>query len=463
MRISISGLGKLGASMAAAITSRGHEVVGVDVNSDAVDAVNAGRAPVQETGLEELIAANKDRLRATLDQKEAVLATDLTFVIVPTPTDETGMFSTQYAIWAFREIGKALAAKTDYHTVVLTSTVAPGATRRDLLSALERESGRRCGPDFGLCYSPEFIALGSVIRDFLNPDFTLVGEFDSRSGQALENAYAEIMLNDPPCKRMSIENAELTKLAVNTFVTTKIAYANMLTAICERLPNGDIDVVSDALGQDRRIGRQYLTGGLGYGGPCFPRDNIALNAFSKTVGIDAIIARATDQLNRLQTDAIAKRLANLAPQDGTVAILGLAYKPHSHVVEESQAVRIALALADEGLRVIGYDPLARQTAQLELKDKAVMLDDLQMCIGQADVIVVATPDPAFSRLSASDFPKKDPQVIVYDCWRHLAQNLEKAPYIRYMALGLSEVGRLNTESDMSDRNILDKVTLSSEE
>ncbi len=119
--------------MAAAIASRGHEVIGVDINAHAVDAVNDGREPVQETGLGEMIAANRDRIRATLDQREAVEQTDITFVIVPTPTDETGMFSTQYAVWAFREIGKALAKKDDYHLVVLTSTVAPGATRRDLI------------------------------------------------------------------------------------------------------------------------------------------------------------------------------------------------------------------------------------------------------------------------------------------------------------------------------------------
>lgn len=438
MKVSISGLGKLGASMAAAIASRGHEVVGVDINAHAVDAVNNGHAPVGETGLEEMISANQDRIRATVDQQEAVLSTDLTFVIVPTPTDESGMFSTQYAVWAFREIGKALAKKDDYHLVVLTSTVAPGAMRRDLLPVLEEESGRRCGTDFGLCYSPEFIALGSVIRDFLNPDFTLVGEFDSRSGETLENAYREIMVNDAPCKRMSIENAELSKLAVNTFVTTKIAYANLLAALCEQLPNGDVDVVTDAIGQDRRIGRRYLSGGLGFGGPCFPRDNKALNAFSDTVGVDALIARSTDEFNRSQTNRLAIKLAAILPPGGTVAILGAAYKPHSHVVEESHSIKLALALANAGVRVTAFDPLARETAQLELKDKAVVLDDLPRCIDGADLVVVATPDPAFSDLQPEDFPQRDPKIVVYDCWRHLAHRLDGVDHIRYIALGRAE-------------------------
>src|SRR5215471_485833 len=177
MKISIVGLGKLGASMAAAFASKGHSVVGVDVNHSAVDAVNAGRAPVQETGLEELIVGNRERLRATLSHEDAILSSDLTFVIVPTPSDDRGAFSLQYAAFAFREIGKALAKKTSRHTVVLTSTVLPRATRHGLLPVLERHSGKKGGSDFGLCYSPEFIALGSVIRDFLNPDFLLIGEF----------------------------------------------------------------------------------------------------------------------------------------------------------------------------------------------------------------------------------------------------------------------------------------------
>jgi UDPglucose 6-dehydrogenase len=348
------------------------------------------------------------------------------------------MFSTQYAVWAFREIAKALAEKDDYHLLVLTSTVAPGATRRDLVPVLESESRRRCGADFGLCYSPEFIALGSVIHDFLNPDFTLVGEFDTKSGETLEKAYEEILLNNAPCKRMSIENAELTKLSVNTFVTTKIAYANFMASICERLPGGDVDVVTDAIGQDRRIGHNYLKGGLGFGGPCFPRDNIALNAFSETIGVDAKIARATDNSNRAQTNQLALKLAALLPPGGTVAILGLAYKPFSHVIEESHSIKLALALADVGIRVTAFDPLARESGQIELKDKAVVLDDLKNCIDGADLVVVATPDPMFAELSAEDFPAHDPKLIVYDCWRLLEPELGGAKHLRYIALGRAE-------------------------
>ncbi|MBI3491819.1 MAG: UDP-glucose/GDP-mannose dehydrogenase family protein [Acidobacteria bacterium] len=388
---SIVGLGKLGASMAAAIASRGFKVVGVDVNAHAVDAVNAGRAPAQETDLGDLIAANRERLRATTSHREAILESDVTFVIVPTPTDESGGFSLQYAAWAFGEIGDALARKHNYHLVVLTSTVLPGSTRYGLLPILEQRSGKQCGVDFGVCYSPEFIALGSVIRDFLHPDFTLVGEFDDRSGRTLADAYAAILPKPPPCQRMSLENAELTKIAVNTFVTTKVAYANMLADLCERIPGGDVDVVSEALGLDARIGRRYLTGALGYGGPCFPRDNVALGYLARVLGTRAELAETTDRMNRSLAGTVLERL-NLSIVHGTtVAVLGLAYKPFSHVIEESQGIALAKALSRHGARVVAHDPLASSLASHELKDHGLVLDSLHDCLRQASVVVITTP------------------------------------------------------------------------
>jgi UDPglucose 6-dehydrogenase len=433
---SIIGMGKLGASMAAAIASRGFKVIGVDLNQRAVDLVNAGHAPVLETKLEETIAANHERLRATLSHHEAIMNSDVSFVIVPTPSDERGAFSLQYARWAFQEIGRALAKKERYHLVVMTSTVLPGSTRYGLLPILERESGKSCGRHFGLCYSPEFIALGTVIHDFLNPDFNLIGEYDERAGSQLEAFYAEIMENKPPCQRMSLENAELTKVALNTFVTTKITYSNMLAELCSRLPGGDVDVVSNALGLDTRIGRKYLTGGLGYGGPCFPRDNVALSFFARAVGYEARLAETTDQLNRSSGRKLAQVLCSVIKPRATVAVLGLAYKPYSHVIEESQGIFLARELAAAGLRVIGYDPLAKEMARHELTDKVVVLENLKVCLQQADAVVIATPDPEFLAIEPSDFPQKNPSMVVFDCWRILRKKLGSVTHVRYMGLGI---------------------------
>ncbi|MEM4214350.1 MAG: nucleotide sugar dehydrogenase [Candidatus Methanomethylicaceae archaeon] len=436
VQFSIVGLGKLGASMAAAIASKGAHVIGVDVNRRTIEAINAGHAPVQETGLEELIAINRERIRATLDHREAILNSDVTFVVVPTPSDERGAFSLQYAARAFREIGHALRDKDDYHLVVLTSTVLPGSTRFGLLPILEKESGKMAGRDFGLCYSPEFIALGSVIHDFLNPDFVLIGEYDEQSGALLETCYRQILENNAPCYRMSIENAELAKIAVNSFITMKITFANVLAALCEQLPGGDVDVVTSAIGADSRIGHKYLKGALGYGGPCFPRDNIALGFIARALDCQAEQAEITDRINRSLPKRVVEILRPLVRKDTTVAILGLAYKPFSHVVEESQSIQLARMLSELGANVIGYDPLANETARAELGEQVIILDSLEDCLSRAEIVVIATPDPVFRGLRRTHFGGKE-GMIVMDCWRILEKELKDYENVIYLPIGKS--------------------------
>jgi UDPglucose 6-dehydrogenase len=436
---SVIGLGKLGASMTAALASRSHRVVGVDVNEAAVRAVAAGRAPVQEPGLAELLEANRARVRATADAAAAVRDTDVTFVVVPTPSEPNGSFSLEYARAAMAEVGRGLRQKAGYHLVVMTSTVLPGATRHGLIPVLEEASGRRAGEDFGVCYSPEFIALGSVIRDFLNPDFTLVGELDPRSGDQLEGCYAEILENGAPCRRMSLENAELAKVALNTYVTTKITFANMLADLCERLPGGDVDVVADALGLDRRIGRRYLTGATAYGGPCFPRDNQALAFLARNLGTTAELAETTDRRNRQE---VARLLERVGPVAGVrAAVLGLAYKPDTPVVEESAGVALARALSEAGAWVRAFDPLAGESGQVALDGVADVVGDLGRCLAGAELVVVTTPDPAFRGLAVTDLA---PGATVVDAWR-LLPHLAAEAGVRYLAVGRGTENVQNVE------------------
>ncbi|MDI1248199.1 MAG: nucleotide sugar dehydrogenase [Lacunisphaera sp.] len=433
--VSVIGLGKLGGSMAAGMASRGLNVIGVDVNRHAVEAVNAGKAPVQETGLGEMIAANQERIRATLSTEEAVLGSDISFVIVPTPSDERGAFTLQYARFAFKSLGQALKKKKGYHVIVLTSTVLPGATRHGLLPILEQESGKKCGPDFGLCYNPEFIALGSVIRDFLNPDFYLLGESDPRAGDLLEQVHRRVSQNNAPVKRMSLENAELAKIAVNSYVTMKISFANMLADFCEHLPGGDVDVVSDALGMDKRIGRKYLTGGFGFGGPCFPRDNVALNFMGGQLGVDSSLLKTNDDYNRGISKRYIEKLQADLPKGANVAVLGLAYKPLSHVIEESPGIYLCRALSEAGYRVIGHDNLAAPYAETALKMSALVTDSLDEALKDADVVLVTTTDKSYTALTADHLLRGRPAITVIDFWRCL-KHLAADPRIRYVPIGL---------------------------
>jgi UDPglucose 6-dehydrogenase len=433
--VSIIGLGKLGASMAAGMALRGLNVIGVDVNRRAVEALNQGRAPVQETDLDETVAANKERLRATMSHEEAVLASDISFVIVPTPSDSQGAFSLQYASFAFAALGQALKAKNGYHVFVLTSTVLPGSTRHGLLPILERESGKTCGVDFGLCYNPEFIALGSVLRDFLNPDFYLLGQFDERSGDMLEQVHRRVSQNSAPIRRMNLENAELVKIAINSYITMKVSYANMMAEMAEALPGGDVDVVSDALGMDSRIGRKYLTGGLGFGGPCFPRDNVALEFIGRQLNVDCRLLAANDSYNRQLTDRLVERFKSRLRPGCTVGVLGLAYKPFSHVVEESPGIAICRALSDAGFRVLGYDPLAGQSAEAILKYRTLVVHSLEECLADAEAVFITTRDPAFTGLTAGELLAGRPRMTVVDFWRCMPEAVTRHPAIDYVPVG----------------------------
>ena len=418
-RVSVIGLGKLGAPLAAVLASRGFTVIGLDVNKTFVDAMNAGKMPIVEPQLNELIAANKERLSATMDANEIIQKSDASFVIVPTPSDSTGFFSNRFVLQAMETLGKALRNKKGYHVVVITSTVMPGTTGSEIKAALEAASGRKVGPDLGLCYNPEFIALGSVVRDMLYPDSILIGESDAKAGDMLQTIYLQLCEKKPPVQRMNFVNAELTKISVNTYVTTKISYANMLADLCDRLPGADVDVVTKALGADSRIGAKYLKGAMGYGGPCFPRDNVAFAALARKIGARADVAEATDRVNNHQVERVTGLVAKFAKTGTRIALLGLSYKPNTPVVEESHSVKIAARLADAGYVVTVHDPLAQDSALAVLGDKVVEASSLDSTVRDCDLLIIATGWPDYKAIDPAWCKRNGQRLTILDLWRTL--------------------------------------------
>jgi UDPglucose 6-dehydrogenase len=418
MQIAVVGLGKLGAPLAAVLASKGNDVVGVDVNPEAVRLANEGTAPVDEPGLQELVSASRDRLSATTDLAAAASA-NVTILLVPTPSDERGAFSNEHVLAVLDEVGRGLRGRDDYHVVVVASTVMPGSCEGEIRPALEIASGRRVGDTLGLCYSPEFIALGSVIRDMLEPDMVLIGQSDDRAGQLLEDLYRGVVENDPPFRRMSLVNAELTKIAVNTYVTMKISYANTLAVLSERLPGADVEVVTDALGLDTRIGAKYLRGALSYGGPCFPRDNKAFGVLARDLGAEALLAEATDAVNVAQTDRLAQVVESRLEGRNAVGILGVAYKPDTGVIEESPGLALAMRLAHAGYEVHVYDPLATDAAVRALDGLVKGCSSAAELLARSDVAVITTPWPEFAQLPLDALEREGRRSVVIDCWRVL--------------------------------------------
>lgn len=434
MRIAVIGLGKLGSVLMAVLAHRGYSVVGVDINQASVAAVNRGEAPVQESGLEALIRQNRGRLSASTDCQGAVASSDVTFIVVPTPSGADGGFSLHYALQAAEQVGLALRSRAEFHLVVLSSTVLPGATRDSIQPLLETVSGKRCGRDFGLCYNPEFIALGTVIRDLCNPDLVLIGESDPRSGAILEGIHRRICENTPLVARMNFVNAELTKLCVNTYITMKISYANMLAGVCERLPGADVDVVTAAVGTDSRIGSKCLSGGMGYGGPCFPRDNVAFAALARQLGAPAPLSEATDRLNRQLSPRLGDQVASLLQEGQTAGILGLSYKPLTCVVEESQGLMLAQDLSNRGVRVVVYDPAAMDNARQLLNGGVIFAPSMEACAAEAHVLVITTPWEQFRSLEPAHLRQSPEVPVILDCWRILRPQAFE-PAVRYIALG----------------------------
>ena len=408
MKVSVFGIGKLGISFGAGLASEGHSVVGVDVNENLVESVNEGIAPFPEPGLQEHIDEYGDQLRATTDYSDAVQNSSVSVIFVPTPSQDDGSFDNRFVEDVLEGIATELREKDEYHLVVLSSTVSPGSMR-EFEALVEERSGKTCGEDLGLCYNPSFIAQGTIIRDFLNPEILLIGESDEEAGDRLIDFWNTILGTDPVVSRMNYINAEMAKITFNVFSTMKISFANQMAMLCGQHDGANVDTVMDAIKHDERVGgKKLFTGGLGYGGPCLPRDNGAFREFADLPSFLDIEER-TDGLNDALPGIIEDVAEELASKDTTFGVLGLTYKPGTHITRESQALEIAHNLAAEGYEVLTYDPMAGERN----------CESVDEVLNDADVILSLTPWPEFEDLTRDQLADKK----VFDAWRIHADEL----------------------------------------
>jgi UDPglucose 6-dehydrogenase len=418
-RISVFGLGKLGCTMLACFAHKGWKVTGVDVLERNISLINEGRSPVYEPGVDEMLKENKSRISATRDPEDAINNTDVSFIIVPTPSTENGSFSTRFVEEVSAEIGRCLSKKNAYHLVVVTSTVLPGDMDH-VVHLLERASGKKCGVDFGVCYNPDFIALGNIIHDFLNPDMVLIGQSDEKAGKMLESIHHRLVNVQPKVHRMNFHNAELSKIALNSYCTLKITFANVLAEICEHMPGGDVDAVTNAIGDDVRVGRKYIKGGLSYGGPCFPRDNRAFAYSANKFGTANVLAVKTDEINNYHSlIRIPRRLERIMKekQINKIAVLGLTYKQDTTLVEESAVMNIIKSLSQKGIAVSAYDPAGIDEAKKELQDfdNISFFASVEECLKGKKLCLIGAPWQEFKKLDRDKFiAMMDKQPVIFD-------------------------------------------------
>lgn len=421
--------------MTACFAVKGYEVIGIDIDDKVVNSINNGVSPIVEPRLQEFVSQAGSKLRATQSYEEAIDRTDITFIMVSTPSNPDGTFSNRYAESALKSLAEALGrSDKQYHLLVISCTVMPGSIEEDFIPLIEKHSGRKLNVDFGVCYDPDFVALGNVIEGFLNPDFVIVGESNSFAGDQVASIHRKVCENKPPIFQMSLIDAEIAKVALNCYITYKISFANALANLCERIPGANVDTITEAIGMDKRIAPYYLRGGLSYGGTCFPRDTMAYRALAKKYGYQDELMKAVEKVNKFQDQHLAEVTLNhvSSTANKSVSILGLSFKPNTPVITESPAIKLITALLEQGVKVTVYDPLAIENTRAVFGGKINYADSVKDCIAQSSLCVITTPAGEFKHIDDS-YVVNEPTTII-DCWRILEPS-KFSKSVKYIAYG----------------------------
>jgi UDPglucose 6-dehydrogenase len=384
--ISVIGLGVVGLTTAVGFALKGHKVIGVDIDEEKVRQVNKRICPTYEPGLARAI--KNVEITATTDHG-AALEADISFICGGTPSKPDGSIDLFYIDTPARQLAEVLKAKKDRHVVVVRSTVVPGTTE-GVIVPLFTDSG-----EVAICANPEFLREGTAIEDFLAPDRIVIGENDRAAGDILCKLYGNGFRS--PIYRTGIKTAEMIKYASNTFLATRVSFINEIGNICKEL-GIDVYEVARGMGYDKRIGSEYLSAGIGFGGFCLPKDIAALIAKSRELGHRARILEEVSNLNKEQPLRLLKLLKKHVPslKSKTIGILGLAFKPGTDDVRSSKAIEIIQALLEEGARVVAYDPRAIANfmrlfpSEIEFASPEKVLD--------ADAILILTEWDEFNSL-----------------------------------------------------------------
>jgi UDPglucose 6-dehydrogenase len=435
--ISVVGLGKLGLCLAGCLADKGFQVIGVDIEEQVVNHVNQGKAPWFEPGLDELLLKHGGKtLKATLDHSEAINNTDITFILVATPSTPDGSFSNRFIESTLISLGEALSkSKKDHHLFIISSTVLPESTDKVFIPLLEKVTGRELNKGFSVCYDPDFVALGNVIKGFLQPDLVIIGESSAEAGGIVEAIHRQMCENTPVISRMSIINAELAKVCLNTYITVKISFANSIANLCEKVPGADVDSITKAIGIDRRISPYYFQGGLAFGGTCFPRDVKAFITLAEKYGAQAELIRAVEKINKHQNqhlvEIVLRQLERLPNK--TVGIIGLAFTNNTPVITESPAIKLIDELIKHDIRVVAYDPLAIDNTRNIFGSQVEYVHSVESCLAHVSLAVITLRNLHIKE-ALENFAAKNPITII-DCWRMIDANKLDKTLIKYVPIG----------------------------
>lgn len=409
MRISIFGMGYVGAVCTACLAQRGHQIIGVDVSKHKVELINAGKSPIVEPGLEGLLTAGKNsgHIRATSDYMDAIQNSDITMVCVPTPSKANGDLSLEYIEAVCREIGFAMREKSSRHTVIIRSTVLPGTVKGTVLPILEDCAQMKAGVDFGLGVNPEFLRESTAIHDYDEPPMTVVGALDDQTGHLMESLYSD--LNAPfICK--PIEVAEMIKYTCNVWHAVKVGFANEIGSIAKALKVDGREVM-DVVCRDHKlnISSYYMKPGFAFGGSCLPKDVRALNYRASKLDVKTPLISAVMPSNEYQVNRAFQIVESLKKR--RIGMLGLSFKAETDDLRESPLVELAEMLIGKGYDLSIYDRNVkfasihganREYINSKIPHVASLLvDDASEVLDHVDVLILGNKDKSFQAMLES--------------------------------------------------------------
>jgi len=408
--ISFIGLGKLGLPLATNFAKCGKKVLAIDLNQELLSKLEKKITPWVEQDLESNIQEASENIVYTDSYKE-VVNSDFSIILVNTPSkSKDGSFSNEYVIESLTSICNELVSSgKQNHNFILSSTVMPGSIYGEFIPLIEKITGWTLGNEFNFAYVPDFVAIGSVIKNFHYPDFVLVGANSRDYGDKVFMLYARQLRSAPPTSHVSLKEGELAKVALNAYITTKISFANYLGLLAEKIdPEINVDNITQAIGQDKRIGNLYFKAGGPYGGTCFPRDTWAFLQVSNKVGLFAEQMAANEKINNETLDSIA----NKARGSLKVGLVGLSFKPGTSVTTEGVASKL-INLNKLGQAEIYVHDLFEASMEniSEKNEKVFLVKDLDLLYQNVDTVIFCNGDKSYD---TSTIPK---DVKIIDPWR----------------------------------------------
>jgi UDPglucose 6-dehydrogenase len=415
--ISFIGLGKLGLPLATNMAKNGLKVLAIDINPFLLSTVKKNKAPWVEAELLPNIEEAEKNIHYT-DSYEHVANSDITIILVNTPSKEKdGSFSNEYVLASIKSVCEKLIEKSKKeHHFILSSTVMPGSIKNEFIPLIEKITGWNFNKnEFKFSYVPDFVAIGNVIKDFENPDFLLIGANNEETFSETASIYNRILKNNPPVRKLSLSEAELSKVALNAFITTKISFANYLGLLASKIdPNINVDNITNTIGLDKRIGTKYFKAGGAYGGTCFPRDTWAYMKVSTNVGLFADQMAANEKINNMVTDELISEI-NIGGKK--IGLVGLGFKPGTSVTTEGVAAKILSKLNHKKFEISIHDYHSDCYSNLlnDLKHKVEfkIVEDLRVLLDNSDTIILCNGDKKYIE---SPFPR---DLKIIDPWRIL--------------------------------------------